>query len=57
LSNTRSGIQADIDDGPDENITASKVACQGGSLSSEYCRGYQQGYADEDHAMFSPPAH
>ena len=49
-------VQADVDDDPDENITASKVACQGGSLSSEYCSGYQQGYADEDHAMFSPPA-
>jgi len=24
------------------------------TYSSEYCHGYQQGYADEDHAMFSP---
>lgn len=50
-------VQADVDDDPDENITPSKVTCQGGSPGSEYCRGYQQGYADEDHAMFSSPAH
>jgi hypothetical protein len=47
-------VQADVDDDPDENITASKVTCRGDSPGSEYCRGYQQGYADEDHAMFSP---
>ena len=50
-------VQSDIDDDPDENITPSRVICQGGSPGSEYCRGYQQGYADEDHAMFSSPAH
>jgi len=47
----------DVDDDPDENIIPSKVRCQEGSPVSEYCRGYQQGYADEDHAIFSPPAH
>lgn len=46
-------VQADVDDDPDKNITPSKVKCQGGSPGSEYCRGYQQGYADEDHAMLS----
>jgi hypothetical protein len=47
-------VDSDINDDPDENITASKVTCQGGTPRSEYCQGYQQGYADEDHAMFSP---
>jgi hypothetical protein len=47
-------VDSDINDDPDENITASKVTCQGGTSGSEYCKGYQQGYADEDHAMFSP---
>ena len=47
-------VESDINDDPDENITASKVTCQGGTSGSEYCKGYQQGYADEDHAMFSP---
>jgi hypothetical protein len=47
-------VESDVDDDPDENITPSKVTCQGGSSGSEYCIGYQQGYADEDHAMFSP---
>ena len=50
-------VQADVDDDPNENITSSKVTCQGGNPGSEYCSGYQHGYADEDHAMFSPPAH
>jgi hypothetical protein len=47
-------VESDINDDPDENITPSKVTCQGGAPRSEYCQGYQQGYADEDHAMFSP---
>jgi hypothetical protein len=47
-------VQSDVNDNPDENITPSKVTCEGGTPGSEYCRGYQQGYADEDHAMFSP---
>ena len=47
-------VESDVNDDPDENITPSKVTCQGGTSGSEYCRGYQQGYADEDHAMFSP---
>jgi hypothetical protein len=46
-------VESDINDDPDENITPSKVTCQGGTSGSEYCRGYQQGYADEDHAIFS----
>ena len=47
-------VGSDVNDDPDENITASKVTCQGSTPSSQYCHGYQQGYADEDHAMFSP---
>jgi hypothetical protein len=47
-------VQSDVNDDPDENITPSKVTCEGGVPSSEYCQGYQQGYSDEDHAMFSP---
>jgi hypothetical protein len=47
-------VESDVNDDPDENITPSKVRCQGGTPGSEYCHGYQQGYADEDHAMFSP---
>ena len=47
-------VDSDINDDPEENITPSKVTCQGGTPRSEYCQGYQQGYADEDHAMFSP---
>ena len=51
-------VQSDVHDDPDENITPSKVSCngptEGGSPGSEYCAGYQQGYADEDHAMTSP---
>lgn len=43
-------VQSDVDDDPDDNTMPSKVICQGGSPGSEYCRGYQQGYADEDHA-------
>jgi hypothetical protein len=50
-------VQADVDDDPNENITPSQVTCEGGSPSSEYCRGYQQWYADEDLAMFSPHSH
>ena len=48
-------VQSDVNDDPDENITPSKVPCEGGRPGSEYCAGYQQGYADEDHAMFSAP--
>jgi Family of unknown function (DUF5906) len=47
-------VESDVNDNPDENITPSKVPCEGGSPGSEYCAGYQQGYADEDQAMFSP---
>jgi hypothetical protein len=47
-------VQSDVNDDPDENITPSKVPCEDGSLDSEHCAGYQQGYADEGHAMFSP---
>ena len=47
-------VESNVNDDPDENITPSKVTCQGGTPSSEYCLGYRQGYADEDHAMFFP---
>jgi hypothetical protein len=51
-------VQSNVDDDPQEDITSSNVPCngptEGGTPGSEYCSGYQQGYADEDHAMFSP---
>ena len=46
-------IRLMYNDNPDKNITPSKVKCQGGSPGSESDSGYQQGYADEDHAMLS----
>jgi predicted KAP-like P-loop ATPase len=39
-------------DDPDPNITPSEVECKGGEPGSDWCRGYQQGYADSDHAMY-----
>jgi hypothetical protein len=51
-------VESDVDDDPHEDITPSQVTCdghsEGGTPGSEYCAGYQQGYADEDHAMLSP---
>jgi hypothetical protein len=51
-------VQADVDDNPHEDITPSQVTCdghsEGGTPGSEYCAGYQQGDADEEHAMYSP---
>jgi hypothetical protein len=51
-------VQSDVDDDPEEDTTPSQVTCngptEGGTPGSEYCAGYQQGYADEDHAAFSP---
>jgi hypothetical protein len=43
--------QSNIDDDPDSDITPSQITCKGGQPGSDWCRGYQQGYVDNDRAM------
>jgi hypothetical protein len=44
--------QSNIDDDPKPDITPSQVTCKGGEPGSDWCRGYQQGYSDNDRAMY-----